>query len=103
MMLPLSLLRRVPLLSRAASSSTDGAGWGLCSDGLTRWRQLEAAYGADDTEVVKGQAVRVAFEVRAEDGATLLKTQLSYRAGNGSSGVCAALDLGVVGMRLGDK
>jgi hypothetical protein len=95
-----------PLRSFARACASSSAEWRLCSDGLTRWRTLRAAAAsAAGTEVERGQVVRVRWAVSAEaDGGIPIvpRTQSSFRAGHGSSSVCAALDLGVVGMRLGE-
>ncbi len=91
---------RLLLLRRGCSTGA----WRTLPDGLTRWRQLETAGSfADGTDVQEGQTVRVDYVVRGDgDDGTLFESQASYRAGGGSHTVCACLDVGVVGMRLGD-
>lgn len=75
--------------------------WQLLPSG-TRWTELAAGDDPERFMVQDGQTVRVAYTVRLDDGSELIsQSTASFRIGSGS--VCAALDEGTVGMRLGDR
>ena len=86
-------------LARALSSQAR-EGWRLLPSGL-RVRHVKSGELGDDPVDV-GQTVRVQYSARLEDGREVVsKLVASFRVGGG--GVCAAIDDGVVGMRVGDR
>eukprot|EP00966_Prymnesium_polylepis_P025388 585394-Prymnesium_polylepis.2 len=73
--------------------------WQNTANGL---RIREVAQGDQgDEPVMTGQAVRVEFAARLEDGREVAHAVKSFKLGNGS--VCAAIEQAVVGMRVGDR
>ena len=69
----------------------------------TRWFELRAG-GSEDagSPVQVKQVVRIEYVCRLDDGTQVAGGTASFRLGNGSSSVCAAIDETVPGMCLGD-
>ena len=89
---------RVSLVRMLSSQAREG--WRLLPSGL-RVRHVKSGELGDDPVDV-GQTVRVQYSARLEDGREVVsKLVASFRVGGG--GVCAAIDDGVVGMRVGDR
>ena len=89
---------RVSLVRALSSQAREG--WRLLPSGL-RVRHVKSGELGDDPVDV-GQTVRVQYSARLEDGREVVsKLVASFRVGGG--GVCAAIDDGVVGMRVGDR
>ena len=78
---------------------TAGSDWQNLASGL-RMRKVSLG-DQDDEPVVTGQAVRVEFAVRLDDGSEVAHAVKSLKLGNGN--ICAAIEEGVVGMRVGDR
>ena len=89
---------RISLVRALSSQAREG--WRLLPSGL-RVRHVKSGELGDDPVDV-GQTVRVQYSARLEDGREVVsKLVASFRVGGG--GVCAAIDDGVVGMRVGDR
>lgn len=96
------MLRLARLSSRPAALRRwlhVGEEWTLTPQGARLRTVSRGAQG--DPPVVKGQAVRVEFVARLEDGKELAHAVRSFKLGHSS--VCDVLDQGVVGMCVGDR
>ena len=68
-----------------------------------RWCDLRAGgNGGESKKVEDGQVVRVEYVCRLDDGTQVASSIASFRIGNQSAAVCAALDEVAAGMSLGD-
>lgn len=76
--------------------------WQMLPSGLVRWTPLKSGE-PDAFQVKRGHVVRLKYVARLDDGSELSKGTLSFRLGNNSDGVCAAVDEACTGMRLGDS
>ena len=54
-----------------------------------------------DPPVEKGQTVRIDYVASLDDGAEVARATASFRIGQGQ--VCEAIDVGIDGMRVGDR
>lgn len=82
----------------------EGGTWQVLPSG-SRWMELHASGNSVDhvEPVESGQVVRVEYMVRLNDGTRVGGARTaSFRIGNASSAVCAALEEVAPGMRLGD-
>jgi len=74
-------------------------GWSTGANGL-RYRSV--SFGDQgDNPISKGQAVRVEFSAKLDDGSVVAHAVKSFKVGSGA--VCAAIEEGVIGMRVGDR
>jgi len=74
-------------------------GWSTGANGL-RYRSV--SFGDQgDNPISKGQAVRVEFSAKLDDGSEVAHAVKSFKVGSGA--VCAAIEEGVIGMRVGDR
>ena len=97
------MLRRLDGAARAArrTMSSGARDWKMLPSG-SRWCELDS--GATNAyQVVEENVVRVEYVARLDDGAVAASGKLSFRLGSRSSAICAAIDEGVVGMRLGGR
>lgn len=97
---------RAPLVLRPAVRALAYNGtsrsWQMLPSGV-RWCELRAGGSDNETVVQTGQVVRVDFVCRLDDGTKIASgTGTSFRLGNRSGNICAALDDVVPGMQLGD-
>lgn len=73
--------------------------WRLIGNGV---RVRDVSFGNQEDEPVQtGQAVRVEFVARVDDGTEVAAKVVSFKLGNGA--VCQAIEEGVPGMRVGDR
>ena len=95
-------VRRGHMSSLRRLSTAAAREWQMLPSGLVRWTPLKSGE-PDAFQVKRGHVVRLKYVARLDDGSELSKGTLSFRLGNNSDGVCAAVDEACTGMRLGDS
>ena len=89
---------------RFLATATRVRDWNLLPSGHSRWRTLKDGDAHEHPYVAQeGHVVRVRYVAKLDDGVEAARGRLSFRVGSRSDGVCAAIDEGVAGMRLGDQ
>eukprot|EP00308_Calcidiscus_leptoporus_P017957 CAMPEP_0119370988 /NCGR_PEP_ID=MMETSP1334-20130426/17255_1 /TAXON_ID=127549 /ORGANISM="Calcidiscus leptoporus, Strain RCC1130" /LENGTH=188 /DNA_ID=CAMNT_0007388173 /DNA_START=162 /DNA_END=728 /DNA_ORIENTATION=+ len=83
-------------LARSLSSSSD---WQTLPGGV-RMKHISDG-GQGDYPVKEGQTVRITYVARLDDGSICARGTSSFKIGHNA--VCAALEHGIVGMRIGDR
>ena len=88
------------VLGRSARARSLCAGeWKMLPSGV-QWRQVRSG-DQGDPPIEEGQTVRINYTVRRGDGRVLAKHTASFKVG--SPQICAALNVGIVGMCVGDR
>lgn len=94
-----ALARGAGALARCAKGIATSPEWRTLASGV---RVRDVSHGTQgDDPVQAGQAVRVQYVAKLDDGSEIVRRTASFKIGNGT--VCQALEDGVCGMRLGDR